>query len=78
MPSKMKHHLGDVAGEMVDFDEAGRICLNEERRGACESCLWWEWDAARGECGNATYHVCPLYREQLFRLGGSGQVSAAG
>ncbi len=56
---------GDV-GEMVDFGEAGRICLNQERQGACESCLWWEWDAAQGECGNSHYHICPVYRERLF------------
>lgn len=54
---------------MVNIGEAGRICLNQERQGACENCLWWEWDAARGECGNCHYHVCPLYRERLFSQG---------
>ncbi len=55
-------------GEMVNFGEAGRICLNQERLGACENCLWWEWDAVRGECGNSHYHICPLHRERLFNL----------
>ena len=53
---------------MVNFGEAGRICLNQERRGACENCLWWEWDAVRGECGNSHYHICPLHVERLFSL----------
>ncbi|HEY9072995.1 MAG TPA: hypothetical protein VIN67_02585 [Desulfobaccales bacterium] len=53
---------------MVNFGEAGRICLNQERQGACENCLWWEWDAVRGDCSNSHYHICPLYREQLFSL----------
>lgn len=53
---------------MVNFGEAGRICLNQERQGACENCLWWEWDAVRGECSNSHYHVCPLYCERLFSL----------
>ena len=53
---------------MVNFGEAGRICLNQERQGACENCLWWEWDAVRGECGNAHYHICPLHRERVFSL----------
>lgn len=55
-------------GEMVNFGEAGRICLNQEIRGVCENCLWWEWDAARQECGNSQYHICPLHRERLFSL----------
>jgi hypothetical protein len=54
---------------MVNFGEAGRICLNQERQGACENCLWWEWDAGRGECSNSHYHICPLHRERLFSLG---------
>ena len=53
---------------MVNFGEAGRICLNQERLGACENCLWWEWDAVRGECGNSHYHICPLHRERLLSL----------
>ena len=53
---------------MFDFGEAGKICLNQERQGACENCLWWEWDAARHECRNSHGHVCPGYRERLFRL----------
>ena len=55
-------------GEMVNFGEAGRICLNQEIQGVCENCLWWEWDAGKGECGNSHYHICPLYRERLFSL----------
>lgn len=51
---------------MVDFGEAGKICLNHERQGACENCLWWEWDAVQRECRNSHYHVCPGYRERLF------------
>ncbi len=53
---------------MFDSGEAGKICLNQERRGACENCLWWEWDAARHECRNSHGHVCPGYRERLFSL----------
>jgi hypothetical protein len=53
---------------MFDFGEAGKICLNQKRQGACENCLWWEWDAARHECRNSHSHVCPGYREQLFSL----------
>ncbi len=64
---------------MVNIGETGRICLNQERQGACENCLWWEWDAASGECGNSHYHICPLYRERLFnqkaRLSGARQAS---
>ena len=55
-------------GEMVNFGEAGRICLNQEMQGACENCLWWEWDARRKECSNSQYHICPLFRERLFNL----------
>jgi hypothetical protein len=51
---------------MVNFGEVGRICLNQEIRGVCESCLWWEWDSRQQRCGNSRYHVCPLYRERLF------------
>ena len=58
--------LGDVGGEMLDFGEAGKICLNQERQGACENCLWWEWDAAQHECRNSHGHVCPGYRERLL------------
>ena len=54
---------------MVNIGEAGMICLNQERHGACENCLWWEWDNLRGECSNSHYHICPLYREQLFSQG---------
>ena len=60
-------------GEMDNIGEAGRICLNQERRGACQSCLWWEWDNRRGECANSHYHICPLYREQLFSQGAQEQ-----
>ncbi len=60
--------LGMWVGEMLDFGEAGKICLNQERQGACENCLWWEWDAARHECRNSHGHVCPGYRERLFSL----------
>jgi hypothetical protein len=51
---------------MVNLGDTGRICLNQERRGICESCLWWEWDSRQQQCGNSGYHVCPLYRERLF------------
>jgi hypothetical protein len=51
---------------MVNLGDAGRICLNREIQGVCKSCLWWEWDPGLQRCGNAQYHVCPLYREQLF------------
>jgi hypothetical protein len=51
---------------MVDFGDAGRICLNREISGACENCLWWEWDSTRRQCCNCQYHICPLYRERLF------------
>jgi hypothetical protein len=51
---------------MVNLGDVGRICLNQERRGVCEHCLWWEWDSRQQRCSNACYHVCPLYREQLF------------
>lgn len=60
-------------GGMVNIGEAGRICLNQERLGACENCLWWEWDTLRGECINSQYHVCPLFRERLFSQGVQGQ-----
>ncbi len=53
---------------MFDFGERGKICLNQERQGACENCLWWEWDAALRECRNSHGHVCPGYRERLFSL----------
>lgn len=51
---------------MVNFGEAGRICLNREMRGVCENCLWWEWDSGKQRCSNSGYHVCPLYRDLLF------------
>jgi hypothetical protein len=51
---------------MVNLGDVGRICLNQERRGVCEHCLWWEWDSRQQRCSNSGYHVCPLYREQLF------------
>jgi hypothetical protein len=51
---------------MVNLGDVGRICLNQEIRGVCKSCLWWEWDPTQQRCNNSQYHVCPLYREQLF------------
>ncbi len=51
---------------MVNFGDVGRICLNQEIRGVCENCLWWEWDSGQQRCSNACYHVCPLYRKRLF------------
>jgi len=51
---------------MVDLGDVGRICLNQEMEGICKSCLWWEWDPVLKRCANSQYHVCPLYREQLF------------
>jgi hypothetical protein len=51
---------------MVDLGDVGRICLNQEIQGVCKSCLWWEWDPVLKRCSNSQYHVCPLYREQLF------------
>jgi hypothetical protein len=51
---------------MVKFGEAGRICLNQEIRGVCQSCLWCEWDSREQRCSNACYHVCPLYRQRVF------------
>ncbi len=52
---------------MVNFGEAGRICLNREISGVCENCLWWEWDSTRQQCCNCQFHICPLYRENLFK-----------
>jgi len=63
------------SGLMVNFGEAGRICLNRERRGVCESCLWWEWDSVQQRCSNSGYHVCPLYREQLFEANASAELA---
>ncbi len=63
---------------MVNIGEAGMICLNQERHGACESCLWWEWDNLRGECSNSQYHICPIYREQLFSQLAQGQARLNG
>ena len=51
---------------MVNFGDVGRICLNQEIRGVCENCLWWEWDSGQQRCSNSCYHVCPLYRKRLF------------
>jgi hypothetical protein len=51
---------------MVNFGDVGRICLNQEMRGVCENCLWWEWDSGQKRCSNSGYHVCPLYRKRLF------------
>jgi hypothetical protein len=53
---------------MVNFGDVGRICLNQEIRGVCESCLWWEWDAGKQRCANAQLHVCPVYRDLLFNV----------
>jgi hypothetical protein len=51
---------------MVNLGDVGRICLNQERRGVCENCLWWEWDSRLQRCSNSRYYICPLYRELLF------------
>jgi hypothetical protein len=51
---------------MVNLGDVGRICLNQEMQGVCKSCLWWEWDPVQQRCSNSQYHVCPLYRAQLF------------
>ena len=51
---------------MVNLGDVGRICLNQEMQGVCKSCLWWEWDPGQQRCANSQYHICPLYREQLF------------
>ena len=56
---------------MVNLGDVGRICLNQERRGVCENCLWWEWDSRQQRCSNGCYHVCPLYRERLFAANAS-------
>lgn len=63
---------------MVNIGEAGRICLNREMQGACENCLWWEWDAHRNECSNSRYHICPLYVELLFSQGAKAQLRFTG
>jgi len=60
---------------MVNFGDVGRICLNQEIRGICENCLWWEWDSGQQRCSNSRYHVCPLYRERLFDATVCGAVS---
>jgi len=57
---------------MVNFGDVGRICLNQEIRGVCKNCLWWEWDSRQQQCSNSCYHVCPLYREQLFEATAAG------
>ena len=57
---------------MVNLGDVGRICLNQERRGVCENCLWWEWDSRQQQCSNSGYHVCPLYRERLFDATAAG------
>ena len=58
--------IGTRGEKMVNLGDVGRICLNQEMRGVCKSCLWWEWDAHKQRCTNSEYNVCPLYREQLF------------
>ena len=60
---------------MVNFGDVGRICLNQEIRGVCENCLWWEWDSRQQRCSNSRYHVCPLYRERLFDATAAGGVA---
>ena len=57
---------------MVNLGDVGRICLNQEIRGVCEHCLWWEWDSRQQRCSNSRYHVCPLYRERLFDATAAG------
>lgn len=57
---------------MVNLGDVGRICLNQEIRGVCERCLWWEWDSGQQRCSNSCYYVCPLYRELLFDANVSG------
>ena len=59
---------------MVNFGDVGRICLNQEIRGVCENCLWWEWDSEQQRCSNSRYHVCPLYRDRLFDANASGEL----
>jgi len=58
---------------MVNLGDVGRICLNQERQGVCENCLWWEWDSRQKRCSNSCYHVCPLYRERLFAATAGGE-----
>ena len=58
---------------MVNLGDVGRICLNQERQGVCENCLWWEWDSRQKRCSNSCYHVCPLYRERLFDASAGGE-----
>ena len=60
---------------MVDLGDVGRICLNQEMRGVCKSCLWWEWDPSQQRCSNSQYNVCPRYREQLFNKIASTKLS---
>ena len=57
---------------MVNLGDVGRICVNQEIRGICENCLWWEWDPGQQRCSNSRYHVCPLYRERLFDVNAAG------
>ena len=59
---------------MVNFGDVGRICLNQEIRGVCENCLWWEWDSGQQRCSNSRYNVCPLYRDRLFDANASGEL----
>jgi hypothetical protein len=73
MTSRKKTRSHDFRVEMVNIGEAGRICLNQEIPGACQSCLWWEWDNHRRECANSHYHICPLYWEQLLSQGAQEQ-----
>jgi hypothetical protein len=59
---------------MVNFGEVGRICLNREIRGVCQGCLWWEWDSRLQRCSNSQYHVCPAYREMLFKVNAAARL----
>lgn len=54
---------------MVDFGEAGRICLNGEIKGVCASCPWWEWDSEKQQCSNCQDPICHLHRERIISLG---------
>ena len=45
---------------MVNLGDVGRICLNQERRGVCEHCLWWEWDSRQQRCSNVVLSRLPV------------------
>ena len=45
---------------MVNLGDVGRICLNQERRGVCENCLWWEWDSRQQRCSNSVLSRLPV------------------